>query len=149
MGIVHEIGEAVKDFKVGDRVVVSFCIACGECEYCKKGFFSSCDRTNPSQSMEEAFGHRLAGSSPILTELNYSTWLFLIGSLHFSGIFGYSGLTGSYEGGQAEFLRVPLADNNLLRIPDDVPDEKALYLSDIVLTGWHANECAKVGEGFS
>jgi len=75
MGIVEQVGSAVKTVNVGDRVVVSFPITCGQCEFCKKQQFSCCDRTNPSKDMEKLYGHRIAG------------------------IFGYSGLLGGYDGG--------------------------------------------------
>jgi threonine dehydrogenase-like Zn-dependent dehydrogenase len=123
MGIIEDVGSGVHDFKRGDRVVASAVIACGQCEFCRKGAYSCCDATNPSQECEEMYGHRTAG------------------------IFGYSHLTGGYPGGQAEFVRVPIADVNLLKVPDSLPDEKVLFLSDIVCTGWHANELGHVKEG--
>jgi len=123
MGIIEDAGADVKKLKVGDRVVVSAVISCGKCFYCKSGRISLCDLTNPVPDMEKMYGDRLAG------------------------IFGYSHLLGGYEGGQAEYVRVPLADNTCLKIPDSVPDEKALFLSDIVCTGWHANELGEVKSG--
>jgi len=123
MGIVESIGPAVKDLKVGDRVVVSAVITEGDCWYCKNGFPSWCDCTNPSKRMEEIYGHRLAG------------------------ILGYSELLGGYDGGQAEYVRVPNADLNCLKIPEGVPDEKVLFLSDILCTGWHGNEMGAVSPG--
>jgi len=123
MGIVEEIGPDVKNIKKGDRVVVSAVISCGTCWFCKNGFYSCCETTNPSKECEEMYGDRL------------------------SGIFGYSQVTGGFDGGQAEFVRVPYADVNLLPIPSELPDEKVLFLSDIVCTGWHANELSQVSEG--
>jgi threonine dehydrogenase-like Zn-dependent dehydrogenase len=123
MGIVESVGPQVHKLKVGDRVVVSAVIACGECMYCKKKQFSLCDVTNPSKQLEEMYGHRL------------------------SGIFGYSHLTGGYDGGQAEYVRVPLADVNCLRIPDSLPDDKVLFLSDIACTSYHATELGEVTPG--
>jgi len=123
MGIVEQVGPDVTKFKPGDRVVISFCISCGVCEYCKRQQFTLCDNTNPSKEMEKMYGHRI------------------------SGAFGYSHLTGGYDGGQAEFLRVPLADNNMLKITGNLPDEKYLFLSDIACTGWWANEMAEVKQG--
>jgi len=125
MGIVEDIGPEVTTLKRGDRVVVSAVISCGDCFYCRKEEYSLCDRSNPADQMDEIYGHRIAG------------------------IFGYSHLTGGFEGGQAEFARVPYADINCLKIPDDLKDEKVLFLSDIVCTGWHANELAQTGEGQS
>lgn len=123
MGIVEQVGSEVKDFKPGDKVVVSAVIACGTCWYCKRQEYSFCEYTNPSKEMEELYGHRI------------------------SGIFGYSHLTGGYPGGQAEFTRVPFADVNLLKIPAHLPDEKALFLSDIACTSFHATELGEVKEG--
>lgn len=114
MGIIHKKGKAVKDFKIGQRVVVSFDISCGTCFYCQKEEYTACENTNPSSDMDKVYGHRSAG------------------------LFGYSHITGGYPGCQAEYVRVPFAELNCLPIPDDVPDEKALYLSDIVPTAYHA-----------
>jgi threonine dehydrogenase-like Zn-dependent dehydrogenase len=123
MGIIDEVGPEVKNFKVGDRVVVSAVICCGECFYCKSGRVSCCDMTNPCQDLDKLYGHRLAG------------------------IFGYSHLLGGFEGGQAEYVRVPLADNTCLKVPNELPDEKVLFLSDIACTGWHANVLGEVSKG--
>lgn len=123
VGIVAEVGPECKNFKPGDRVVVSAVIACGQCEWCKRGQFSLCDRTNQSKMCEDMFGYRLAG------------------------IFGYSWLVGGYSGMQAEVLRVPLADNTLLKLPDSVKDEQAIFLSDVFCTAWHGNELGEVHEG--
>jgi threonine dehydrogenase-like Zn-dependent dehydrogenase len=123
MGVVVSVGPSVRDINVGDRVVVSAVITEGDCWYCKNGFPSWCEGTNPSKRMEEVYGHRLAG------------------------IFGYSELLGGYDGGQAEYLRVPYADLNCLKIPVGIPDEKVLFLSDIMCTGWHGNELGAVAPG--
>jgi len=123
MGFVTEVGPDVKQLKPGDRVVVSAVIADGVCNYCKMELYSCCDGTNPSTEMEKIYGHRTAG------------------------IFGYSHLTGGYDGGQAEFIRVPLADMNCLKVPDSLRDEQVLFLSDIVCTGYHATELGQVSEG--
>ena len=123
MGIIEDVGSEVSTLRVGDRVVVSAVISDGTCDYCKKGLFSCCDTTNPSKEMEEMYGHRCAG------------------------IFGYGHSTGGYEGGQADYVRVPLADYNCLKVPDELKDEQVLFLSDILCTGWHATELAQVKEG--
>jgi threonine dehydrogenase-like Zn-dependent dehydrogenase len=123
MGIINEVGDEVKNFKKGQRVVVAFDIACGSCPHCKRQEFTGCETTNPSRLQASMYGHKTAA------------------------MYGYSHLTGGVPGGQAEFVRVPYADVNCLAIPDDVPDEKALYLSDIIPTSWYANECGEVGEG--
>jgi threonine dehydrogenase-like Zn-dependent dehydrogenase len=110
--------------KVGDRVVISAPISCGQCSYCKAGKFSACDTTNPSKLQENLYGHRL------------------------SGIFGYSHFCGGYAGLQAEYARVPFADINTLKITNDnLRDEQILPLSDILCTGFHGNELAQVSEG--
>jgi len=105
---------------IGQRVVVAFDISCGFCDYCKKEQYTSCDTTNPSALSEEMFGQRPAA------------------------LYGYSHLTGGVPGGQAEYVRVPWADVNCLPIPDEVPDEKALYLSDVIPTAYHGTELAQV-----
>jgi len=104
-------------------VVVAFNIACGFCDYCKREEYTACDTTNPSKLMEGMYGHRSCA------------------------IYGYSHLTGGVAGGQAEYVRVAFADVNCLPIPKGVPDEKALYLSDVVPTALHAVEMAEVKEG--
>ncbi|MGO4524994.1 zinc-dependent alcohol dehydrogenase [Microvirga sp. 2MCAF35] len=116
MGEVVEVGSETKGkLKVGDRVVIPFTIICGECEQCKRGNFSVCERTNRNGHIAaKAFGHTTAG------------------------LFGYTHLTGGYPGGQAEYLRVPFADTTHIKVPDGIPDEKLLFLSDIFPTGWQA-----------
>ncbi|EGC47087.1 alcohol dehydrogenase [Histoplasma capsulatum var. duboisii H88] len=112
-GEVESVGVSVKNLKKGDRVVASFQIACGDCKYCKQKLSSQCERTNASQLENEMYGSRTAG------------------------MFGYSHLTGGFAGGQAEYVRVPYAETNLLPLPANVPDEKGLYLSDVLGTAWH------------
>ena len=115
MGIVEEVGPDVDQSKLkkGDRVVVPFPIACGECFFCRRQLWSCCDNSNPKPYLgEQAFGHATAG------------------------IFGYSHLTGGYAGGQAEYLRVPLADVNCQVMPQDLTDHQLVFLSDILPTGW-------------
>ncbi|KAH8658166.1 chaperonin 10-like protein [Xylariales sp. PMI_506] len=112
-GIVDEVGPGVKSLKKGERVVASFQIACGDCFYCKKKLSSQCEKTNANSAAKAMYGTRTAG------------------------MFGYSHFTGGFAGGQSEYVRVPLGEVNLLRLPDDVPDEKGLYLSDVLCTSYH------------
>src|SRR3954453_20798539 len=116
MGEVMEVGPAAKKkLKVGDRVVIPFTIICGECDQCRRGNFSVCERTNRNKDLaDKAFGHTTAG------------------------LFGYTHLTGGYAGGQAEYLRVPFADTTHIKVPEGIPDESLLFLSDIFPTGWQA-----------
>ena len=116
MGEVVEVGTAVNGrLKKGDRVVVPFTIICGECEQCRRGNFSVCERTNRRKNLaDKVFGHATAG------------------------LFGYTHLTGGYPGGQAEYLRVPFADATHIKAPDSLSDEQALFLGDIFPTGWQA-----------
>jgi threonine dehydrogenase-like Zn-dependent dehydrogenase len=115
MGEVMEVGRENKKLKAGDRVVVPFTIVCGECDQCKRGNFSVCERTNRNRNLaDKAFGHTTAG------------------------LFGYTHLTGGYPGGQAEYVRVPYADVGPVKIPDGLTDEQVLFLGDIFPTGWQA-----------
>jgi len=123
MGVVESVGPEVQNLKPGDRVVTAFDIACNQCPPCHRQEYSCCDTTNPSKEQELLYGDRLAG------------------------FFGYSHLTGGWEGGQAEFVRVPFADMNCLKVPEELDDEHAIFLSDILPTAWHANELGRVGEG--
>jgi threonine dehydrogenase-like Zn-dependent dehydrogenase len=115
MGEVMEVGADNRRLKVGDRVVVPFTIACGECDQCRRGYFSVCERSNRNKEMaNKAFGHSTAG------------------------LFGYSHITGGYPGGQAEYVRVPFADFTPVKIPNGLTDEQVLFLGDIFPTGWQA-----------
>ncbi|MCE8014311.1 glutathione-dependent formaldehyde dehydrogenase [Halomonas daqingensis] len=115
MGEVMEVGNETRELKVGDRVVVPFTITCGECEQCRRGNFSLCERSNRNKALaDKVFGH--AGA----------------------GLFGYSHLTGGYAGGQAEYVRVPFADTTHVKVPDSLSDEQVLFLGDIFPTGWQA-----------
>jgi threonine dehydrogenase-like Zn-dependent dehydrogenase len=124
MGEVVEVGPETKDLKVGDRVVVPFTIACGECFFCKRGFFSGCERSNPNHATAE----KLWGHSP-------------------AGLFGYSHMLGGYAGGQAEYLRVPFADAGPVKVPAGLSDEQVLFLSDIFPTGYMAAEFCDIKPG--
>jgi threonine dehydrogenase-like Zn-dependent dehydrogenase len=124
MGEVVEIGTAVKNLEVGDRVVVPFPISCGNCFACSDGMYSLCENSNPNAWMAE----KLWGHSP-------------------AGLFGYSHLTGGYAGGQAEYARVPYADIGPIRIPDGLSDEQVLFLSDIFPTGYMAAEACDIKPG--
>lgn len=130
MGKVEKVGPNVKNLRVGQRVVASFQIACGECEYCKKKLSSFCDRTNNSSSVIITLSARF-------TYLNTSLQNYMYGQRD-AGFFGYSHFTGGFPGGQAEYVRVPKGQVNLLPIPDGVTDEQAIYLSDILPTSYHA-----------
>jgi threonine dehydrogenase-like Zn-dependent dehydrogenase len=116
MGEVVETGRNLNGkLKKGDRVVVPFTIVCGECDQCKRGYYSVCQKSNRKKHLaDKVFGHTTAG------------------------LFGYSHLTGGYPGGQAEYLRVPFADTTVQKVPEGIPDEKLLFLSDIFPTGWQA-----------
>jgi len=124
MGEVVEVGKAHRKFKVGDRVVVPFNLACGECFFCQKALFSLCDRSNRNaQKAIEAIGQ-----SP-------------------SGLLGYSHMLGGYWGGQADYLRVPFGDVGPIKVPDELPDDQVLFLSDIFPTGYMAAENAEIEPG--
>jgi threonine dehydrogenase-like Zn-dependent dehydrogenase len=117
MGEVVEVGpESRNALKVGDRVVIPFTIICGECEQCRRGYYSVCERTNRSKNIaDKMFGHATAG------------------------LFGYTHLTGGYPGGQAEYVRVPYADKTHIKVPKNgLSDEQVLFLGDIFPTGWQA-----------
>ena len=124
MGIVEEVGTGVSNLRRGDRVVIPFTIACGNCLFCKKNLWSACDNSNPNAHlMEAAYGY--SGS----------------------GLFGYSHMMGGYAGGQAQYARVPFADVGPLKLETDLPDEKVLFLSDIFPTGYMAAENAQIKPG--
>ena len=124
MGEIVEVGSGVGNLKVGDRVVVPFPIACGNCFFCQEKLYSVCENSNPNAWMAE----KMWGHSP-------------------AGIFGYSHLTGGYAGGQAEYARVPFADVGPLKVPDGMTDEQVLFLSDILPTGYMAAENCDIKPG--
>ncbi|MEJ0008684.1 MAG: zinc-dependent alcohol dehydrogenase [Steroidobacteraceae bacterium] len=117
MGEVVEVGPGNTKLKVGQRVVVPFVIACGQCFFCRKQQFAACDNSNPAETAD-------------MSEFLYGYPM--------TGAFGYSHLTGGYAGGQAEYVRVPYSDVGPIIIPDGIEDEKVLFLSDILPTGWMA-----------
>jgi threonine dehydrogenase-like Zn-dependent dehydrogenase len=115
MGVVEEVGSQVSKLKKGDRIVIPFTINCDECDQCRRGNYSLCERSNRKGELaDKVFGHRTAG------------------------LFGYTHLTGGYQGGQAEYLRVPFADGTHIKAPDGLTDEQLLFLGDIFPTGWQA-----------
>jgi threonine dehydrogenase-like Zn-dependent dehydrogenase len=124
MGEVVEVGRGNTKLKVGDRVVVPFTIACGECFFCKRGYHSACERTNPDRGKAA----ELWGNSP-------------------AGLFGYSHLLGGYSGGQAEYLRVPHADVGPIKVPNSLSEDQALFLSDIFPTGYMAADFCNIQRG--
>lgn len=124
MGEIVELGAEVKSLKVGDRVVIPFTIACGECFFCERGLYSACERSNPNHQMAE----KIWGHSP-------------------AGLFGYSHILGGYAGGQAEYMRVPYADTGALKVPSGLNDDQVLFLSDIFPTGYMAADFCNIKRG--
>jgi threonine dehydrogenase-like Zn-dependent dehydrogenase len=124
MGEVVEVGRSVNSLRVGDRVVVPFPIACGNCNACRAELYSCCENSSPNRATPE----KLMGHSP-------------------AGIFGYTHMLGGYAGGQAEYARVPFADVGPIKIPDGLTDEQVLFLSDIFPTGYMGADMAEVKPG--
>ncbi|WP_431096416.1 zinc-dependent alcohol dehydrogenase [Polaromonas aquatica] len=127
MGMVEDAGPGVTGLRRGDRVVVPFVIACGQCFYCSKTLFAACENTNP-------------GRGAIMNKKSATPG---------AGLFGYSHLYGGYAGGQAEYARVPKANVGPLKVPDVLTDEQVLFLSDILPTGYQAALNAQLGPGSS
>jgi threonine dehydrogenase-like Zn-dependent dehydrogenase len=124
MGEVVEVGPGVKNLRIGDRVVVPFPIACGACAQCRRGLFSTCENSNPNAWIaEKVHGHPVAG------------------------VFGYTHMLGGFAGGQAEYVRVPFADIGPLVVPGGMSDEQALFLSDILPTGYMGAEMCNIQPG--
>ncbi|GII58087.1 glutathione-dependent formaldehyde dehydrogenase [Planotetraspora thailandica] len=124
MGEVVDVGPSVPNLRIGDRVVVPFPIACGYCTACAHEMFSLCENSNPNAGLAERF----MGHSP-------------------AGVFGFSHMLGGYPGGQAEYARVPFADVGPIKIDNGLPDEKVLFLSDILPTGWMGAEMCDIKPG--
>lgn len=119
-GVVEEVGPAVRNLQPGDRVVVAAVIACGHCWFCREQLFSLCETTNPNPKMQLAYGHHIAGA------------------------YGYTHLSGGYDGGQAEYVRVPYADVGCMKLPEDIPSERGVLLSDAACTGYMAADLGQV-----
>src|SRR4051794_1952753 len=117
VGVIEEIGSSVRDFKVGDRVVVPSTICCGHCSYCKSGYQSQCDNANPNGKQ--------AGTV----------------------FFGGPKMTGPLNGLQAQFARVPLADPSLVKLSSEMTDDQAILLSDIFPTGYFGADMAEIKSG--
>src|SRR5947209_5751606 len=117
MGIVEAVGAEVTNIAPGDRVVIPFNISCGHCFMCDQGLFSQCETT---QVTEEGKG---------------------------AALFGYTKLYGQVAGGQAEFLRVPQAQFGPIKVPEGPPDDRFVYLSDVLPTAWQAVEYAAIPSG--
>lgn len=127
MGEVVDAGAGVRRLRRGDRVVVPFTISCGDCFFCERKLYAACENTNPNRGA-------------ILNKKGIPPG---------AGMFGYTHLYGGYAGGQAEYVRVPHADVGPLRVPDGLADERVLFLSDILPTGYQAVLNAGVGAGSS
>lgn len=125
MGIVEEVGPRVLTVKKGDRVIVPFPIACGQCWYCERGLPNHCMNSNKAH-----YGHEGTTTDG-----------------RGGGLFGYGDLYGHYDGGQAEYVRVPFADFSCRKVPGGVPDERVLFLTDIMPTGWCAAEWCDIKGG--
>lgn len=117
VGIVEEAGPQVRNFKKGDRVVIGSTIACGSCLYCREGYFSQCDKANPNGPS--------AGTA----------------------FYGGPESSGPFQGLQAEFARVPFANANLVKIPEEVTDDQAILVSDIFPTGYFGADLAQIQDG--
>ncbi len=133
MGVVEETGPEVTSLRRGDRVVVPFGIYCGRCFFCERTLFAACEGSMTQTGVME-------GRGATLNKKNLRSP---------AALFGFTHLYGGVPGGQAELVRVPFADVGPIKIPDGVADEKVLFLSDILPTGWQAVKNAEVGQGSS
>jgi threonine dehydrogenase-like Zn-dependent dehydrogenase len=133
MGVVEDTGAGVTKLKRGDRVVVPFGIYCGTCFFCERQLFAACETSNPQTGT-------LEGRGALLNKKNLRSP---------AALFGYTHLYGGVPGGQAELVRVPYADVGPIKVPDGIADEKVLFLSDILPTGWQAVVNAEIGKGSS
>jgi threonine dehydrogenase-like Zn-dependent dehydrogenase len=124
LGEVVDVGTGIANLRIGDRVIVPFPIACGGCFYCREELYAFCDNSNPNGWMTDNLYGQPAG-----------------------GLFGYSHMLGGYAGGQAEYVRVPYADVGPVKIPDDLSAEKALFLTDILPTGYQAAKNCNLQSG--
>ena len=130
MGIVEEVGRDVEHIKPGDRVVVPFNISCGHCYFCEQDLYSQCETTRDTGKLARNVN--------------------LLGRGRGASLFGYTHVYGAVPGGQAEFLRVPQAHFGPIKVPEeaqDAPDERFLYLSDVLPTSWQAVAYADVPQG--
>ena len=125
MGIVEDVGSEVTNLKKGDRVVVPFTVACGKCYFCQQNLQMHCENSNPDH---------YGPDGGLLTEKG-------------GGLFGYTDLYGGYNGGQAEYVRVPFANYGLHHVPETLKDEQVLFLTDIFPTGWSAIEWGELRGG--
>lgn len=125
MGIVEDVGSGITTLKKGDRVIVPFPIACGHCHFCDMGLEDHCENSNPENYGPE--GGVMKGKG--------------------GALFGYTDLYGGYDGGQAEYVRVPYADIGPRIVPENLTDEQVLFLTDIFPTGWSGVQWAKVKGG--
>lgn len=125
MGVVEEKGSDVASVSIGDRVVVPFPIGCGTCYFCRLGLTTHCENSNPEHYGPEGAILKQKGG----------------------GLYGYTDLYGGYDGGQAEYARVLWADFNVRKVPDGVPDDRVLFLTDIFPTGWAAVKWAELSGG--
>ncbi|HEX2729451.1 MAG TPA: alcohol dehydrogenase catalytic domain-containing protein, partial [Rubrobacteraceae bacterium] len=127
MGIVEEVGRDVEHIKPGDRVVVPFNISCGHCYFCDQDLYSQCETTRDTGKLAQASS--------------------LLGRGKGASLFGYTHVYGAVPGGQAEYLRVPQAHFGPIKVPEGPPDERFLYLSDVLPTAWQAVAYADTPQG--